>query len=117
MDGLELVSRLRQICPLSDAVTLSGNASVDTAVRALRKQIHHYLLKPVAPDQLLGVLSRASERWRRRHVEETLRQSEERSHLLLEGISDVVAVFDENGRLNFATASLEKQLGYLLDEV
>jgi two-component system cell cycle sensor histidine kinase/response regulator CckA len=117
MDGLELVSRLREISSLTETVILTGNASVDTAVRALREQSHDYLLKPVAPDQLLGVLSRASERWRRRNVEETLRQTEERSHLLLESISDVVAVVTEEGRLEFATASLEKQLGYLLDEV
>ncbi len=117
MDGLELVSRLREISSLTETVILTGNASVDTAVRALREQSHDYLLKPVAPDQLLGVLSRASERWRRRHVEETLRQTEERSHLLLESISDVVAVLDDKGCLNFATSSLEKQLGYSLDDV
>jgi two-component system, cell cycle sensor histidine kinase and response regulator CckA len=117
MDGLELVSRLREISSLTETVILTGNASVDTAVRALREQSHDYLLKPVAPDQLLGVLSRASERWRRRNVEETLRQTEERSHLLLESISDVVAVVNEEGLLEFATVSLEKQLGYLLDEV
>ncbi len=116
MDGLELVSRLREISSLTETVILTGNASVDTAVRALREQSHDYLLKPVAPDQLLGVLSRASERWRRRNVEETLRQTEEQSHLLLESISNVVAVVNEEGRLEFATVSLEKQLGYLLDE-
>jgi len=117
MDGLELVSRLREISSLTETVILTGNASVDTAVRALREQSHDYLLKPVAPDQLLGVLSRASERWRRRNVEETLRHTEERSHLLLQSISDVVAVLDENGCMNFATASLEKQLGYAVEEV
>ena len=117
MDGLELVSRLREISSLTETVILTGNASVDTAVRALREQSHDYLLKPVAPDQLLGVLSRASERWRRRYVEETLRQTEERSHLLLESISDVVVVVNEAGKLEFATPSLEKQLGYVLDEV
>ena len=117
MDGLELVRRLREISALTETVILTGNASVDTAVRALREQSHDYLLKPVAPDQLLGVLSRASERWRRRSVEETLRHTEERSHLLLESISDVVAVITEEGRLEFATVSLEKQLGYRLGEV
>jgi two-component system, cell cycle sensor histidine kinase and response regulator CckA len=117
MDGLELVHRLREISSLTETVILTGNASVDTAVGALREQSTDYLLKPVAPDQLLGVLSRASERWRRRHVEETLRHTEERSHLLLQSISDVVAVLDVNGCLNFATPSLAKQLGYAIDDV
>jgi two-component system cell cycle sensor histidine kinase/response regulator CckA len=117
MDGLELVSRLREISTLTETVILTGNASVDTAVRALREQSHDYLLKPVAPDQLLGVLSRASERWRRRTVEETLRQTEERAHLLLENITDVVAVLTPRGEVSYASASLERQLGYSRDEV
>jgi len=117
MDGLELVSRLREISTLTETVILTGNASVDTAVRALREQSHDYLLKPVAPDQLLGVLSRASERWRRRSVEETLRQTEERAHLLLENITDVVAVLTPNGEVTYASASVERQLGYSRDDV
>jgi two-component system cell cycle sensor histidine kinase/response regulator CckA len=117
MDGLELVSRLREISALTETVILTGNASVDTAVRALREQSHDYLLKPVAPDQLLGVVSRASERWRRRTVEETLRQTEERAHLLLENITDVVAVLTPGGEVSYASASVERQLGYSRDEV
>jgi len=117
MDGLELVSRLREISTLTETVILTGNASVDTAVRALREQSHDYLLKPVAPDQLLGVLSRASERWRRRSVEETLRQTEERAHLLLENISDVIAVLTADGEVSYASASLERQLGYRREDV
>ena len=117
MDGLELVSRLREISALTETVILTGNASVDTAVRALREQSHDYLLKPVAPDQLLGVVSRASERWRRRTVEETLRQTEERAHLLLENITDVVAVLTPLGEVSYASASLERQLGYRPDDV
>jgi PAS domain S-box-containing protein len=117
MDGLELVSRLREISALTETVILTGNASVDTAVRALREQSTDYLLKPVAPDQLLGVLSRASERWRRRIVEETLRQTEERAHLLLENISDVVSVLTATGEVTYVSASIERQLGYLRDEI
>jgi PAS domain S-box-containing protein len=117
MDGLELVSRLREISSLTETVILTGNASVDTAVRALREQSTDYLLKPVAPDQLLGVLSRASERWRRRSVEETLRQTEERAHLLLENISDVVSVLTPTGEVTYVSASVERQLGYAREEI
>jgi two-component system cell cycle sensor histidine kinase/response regulator CckA len=117
MDGLELVSRLREISALTETVILTGNASVDTAVRALREQSTDYLLKPVAPDQLLGVLSRASERWRRRSVEETLRQTEERAHLLLENISDVVSVLTVTGEVSYVSASIERQLGYPRAEI
>ncbi|HEY7499762.1 MAG TPA: response regulator [Vicinamibacterales bacterium] len=115
MDGLELIGRLRSISGLTETVILTGNASVDTAVRALREQSHDYLLKPVAPERLLETLSRASERWRRHSVEEALRHTEERSHLLLESITDIVAVLDAEGCVNYSTASFERTLGYALD--
>ena len=36
MDGIELIGRLREIAGLTEVVILTGNASVDSAVRALR---------------------------------------------------------------------------------
>lgn len=117
MDGLEVVRRLRAISALTEMVILTGHASVDSAVSALREQSHDYLLKPVAPEQLLVTLGRASERWRRRHVEETLRQAEERAHLLLENISDVVAVIDAGGSVTYASASVTRNLGYSVAEI
>jgi two-component system cell cycle sensor histidine kinase/response regulator CckA len=117
MDGLELVGRLRVLSELTEMVILTGNASIDSAVRALREHSHDYLVKPVAPEQLLITVSRASERWRRRHIEEELRLTEERSHLLLENISDIVAVVDKEARITYASPSLVRRLGYSLDEV
>ena len=53
----------------------------------------------------------------RRTVEETLRQTEERAHLLLENITDVIAVLTPIGEVSYASASLERQLGYSRDDV
>ena len=95
MDGTEVIGRLHAISALTETVILTGHASVDSAVRALRQHTSDYLVKPVAPDQLLTTVERAAERWQRRRAEEALRRSEERSQLLLENISDVVVVVDE----------------------
>src|SRR5579872_6070734 len=54
MDGIELISRLHDISSLTEVVILTGNASVDSAVRALREHSYDYLVKPVAPEQLLA---------------------------------------------------------------
>ena len=99
MDGMEVIRRLHDISALTEAVVLTGNASVDSAVRALREHTCDYLVKPVAPPQLLSTLARAGDRWQRRIAEDALLRSEERSQRLLENISDIVAVVDENVRL------------------
>ena len=53
IDGIDLVSRLRELSDLTEVVILTGNASIDSAVRAMREDSYDYLIKPVQPEYLL----------------------------------------------------------------
>jgi two-component system, cell cycle sensor histidine kinase and response regulator CckA len=117
MDGTEVIGRLHAISALTETVILTGHASVDSAVRALRQHTSDYLVKPVAPDQLLTTVERATERWQRRRAEEALRRSEERSQLLLENISDVVVVVDEALTIGYVSPSATRVLGAAPEEL
>jgi signal transduction histidine kinase len=99
MDGIELIGRLREIAALTEVVILTGNASVDSAVRALREHSNDYLVKPVQPDHLLGTIERAAERWQRRRAEEAMRQSQDRLRLIFDHVSDALYVADDAGRI------------------
>src|SRR5712672_1193457 len=99
MDGIELVGRLREIAGLTEVVILTGNASVDSAVRALRENSNDYLLKPVQPEQLVGTIERAAERWQRRRAEEGMCESEERLRLIFDHVSDALFIADDSGRI------------------
>ena len=112
MDGMEVIGRLREVSTLIEAIVLTGNASVDSAVRALRQHTCDYLVKPVAPAQLFMTLERASERWQRRVAEQALKQSEERSQRLLENISDIVAVVDADLVFRYVSPSVTRVTGY-----
>jgi len=61
MDGMDLQSRLHQIDPELTIVIMTGYASVDTAVRALKQGAYDYIVKPVDPDELLHLVSKALE--------------------------------------------------------
>jgi two-component system cell cycle sensor histidine kinase/response regulator CckA len=99
MDGMDLVGRLREIASLTQVVILTGNASVDSAVRALREDSNDYLVKPVQPDQLVGTIERAGERWQRRRAEVGMRESEERLRLIFDHVSDALFIADDLGHV------------------
>lgn len=60
MSGLELISRTRRAHPDVVRVLLTGDASLDSAVRAINDgEVHRYLTKPWERDQLCATLREA----------------------------------------------------------
>ena len=58
MDGLELLERIKREHPQTDVVILTGYASVESALRALRLGAADYLLKPVKPPEIVYCVER-----------------------------------------------------------
>jgi PAS domain S-box-containing protein len=111
MDGLELIHRLHEVSEQLQVVILTGNATVESAVAALREHSIDYLIKPVDVERLLQVASLATERWQRRQAEERLRESDERFRRVVQ--SDLLGIFfwNERGIFDANDAFLE-MLGY-----
>jgi DNA-binding NtrC family response regulator len=61
MDGMDLLDRLHQIDPKLILIIMTGYASVDTAIRALKSGAYDYVTKPVDPDELLHLTLNAIE--------------------------------------------------------
>jgi PAS domain S-box-containing protein len=99
MDGIELVTRLRSMSELTEVVILTGNATTESAIRALREHSYDYLVKPVEPDQLLESIGRAGERWQRRRAEAAMRQSEDRLRKVFEATADALIVSNDSGQI------------------
>ena len=62
MTGLEILGRLRDISPQTEAVILTGHATLDTAVGALRHGAFDYLTKPCKLLELEAILDRIAEK-------------------------------------------------------
>jgi len=64
LSGLEVVSRIREIDPLILVVVITGYATVETAVDAMKEGAYDFLPKPFTPDELRIVVERGLERRR-----------------------------------------------------
>jgi DNA-binding NtrC family response regulator len=62
MDGLTLLSALRQDYPESAVIMLTGQGSIESAVQAMKEGAYDYLTKPLDPTRLQVVLERALDR-------------------------------------------------------
>lgn len=58
MDGVEMLGKLKSLRPKLKSIVITGYASVDTPVRAIRYQVSDYLFKPFSLQYFLGAVSR-----------------------------------------------------------
>jgi diguanylate cyclase (GGDEF)-like protein len=58
LSGLDLLERVRRERPGTDFVLLTANASVESAIAALRMGAADYLVKPIQPEELALVVER-----------------------------------------------------------
>ena len=75
LSGLDLLAEIRRQHPHSEFVLLTGRASVDSAVRALRLGAADYLTKPIDPQDLALVVQQILERKRLVVENERLRET------------------------------------------
>ena len=62
IDGMEVLHEVRQTYPDVLVIILTGFATLETAVNAMKKGAYDFLSKPVMPDQLRIVIKRALEK-------------------------------------------------------
>ena len=79
LSGLEVLCRIHEIDPSIVVVVITGYATIDTAIEAMKAGAYDFLPKPFAPDQLRVIVSRALER--RRLAAESRRLEVEREML------------------------------------
>jgi len=75
MDGMELQARLKEADPELTVIIMTGYASVETAVQALKRGAYDYITKPVDPDELSHLVGNALEHKRASREVVRLRES------------------------------------------
>ncbi len=82
MGGLEMMEQVRQQDPEIVMIVITGFATIETAVEAMKHGAYDYVPKPFGPDQLMAVVNRGLEK--RRLQRQAQRLMEERDEKLLE---------------------------------
>lgn len=115
-DGLveERLPEIRKRAPQADLIVATGYADTQASIAALREGVTDYLIKPIAPDQLLRSLQHIA---RRRKVERELAEEHEFAEMVLQTAEAVVLVLDPEGRIIRFNAYLAEITGHSLDEV
>ncbi len=75
MDGLEVMRQVHQLSPDTRLILLTAHGSLESAIEALRRGAHDYLLKPSSPANILrsvqaGLLRRAETQRKRQLIEQ-----------------------------------------------
>ncbi len=73
-DGMAVLAETKKLWPSTEVVVITGYASVDTAVEAMRQGAYHYIAKPYKLEELRAVVEKALEKNQLRKEVQSLRQ-------------------------------------------
>jgi PAS domain S-box-containing protein len=88
--GLELVPKLQRLSVHGEVVLMTGNASLDTAVQAIRRGVYAYLIKPFEPEALISLAKRALAQVALKREKQALTQRLAASEALYRGVVESV---------------------------
>ncbi|MGF1464912.1 MAG: ATP-binding protein [Sandaracinaceae bacterium] len=120
-DGLTLAPRLREIHPAGEVILMTGNATLGSAIEAVRHGLFAYVQKPFDPEHLLTLGQRALAQVRLREERAALAQDLSRSEALhravVESVDSLIIGMDEDQRVRMWNRSATETLGWASTEV
>ncbi len=118
--GMELLPELKRLSPDGQIILVTGNATLDTAVRAIRQGVFAYVLKPFDPHELLVMGQRALDQVSLRKEGERLARDLAESERLYRGVVDAVPAFivglDDELRVVFMNDYAKRTSGFSFEQ-
>ena len=113
VNGVQLISHIKKLFPVLPVIMMTGNATVETAVEAMKIGAYDYLKKPIVHDLLTVTIQKAIDYYR---LEKELRASEKRFKILSEASREGIVIHDK-GVLLEANQQFLDMFTYLNDEL
>ena len=116
LDGFSLMEHILNRLPDTPVIMMTGDVSVDSAVKALRKGAYDYLKKPFETEELVKTIDNALRQKMLQEInqemEDRLRTSERRFRFMVQNSPDMIYTLDSNGRFTFINNAAERLFGY-----
>ena len=118
LEGYKVMDHIKQKSPESIVIIITGFASIESAIKALRKGAYDYIRKPFEQQELLKTTENALENKRlrdnRKESEVALRESEERFRNLVENSLIGICIIQDN-KIVYKNKEQSNLLGKLPD--
>jgi len=114
MSGLDVMKEIKERSPMTEGILVTGYASQNSAIDAVKLAAYSYVEKPFNVGQLLETVRTAIEKQK---IGKALRESEERYRTLFEGSRDAIYITSgDNRSVEFNQATLDL-FGYTRAEI
>jgi diguanylate cyclase (GGDEF)-like protein/PAS domain S-box-containing protein len=119
--GHHVMEYIRAHSPDTSVIVVSGDASINSAIMALRNGAYDFIRKPYAPEELLNTVRNALDKSRLLHDNKQIRlkleQSEYWHRYLVNNSPDIIYTLDPEGRFTFVNERLKSMLGFKHEEL
>ena len=120
-NGTDLVEPLRSRWHHAEVVLITGDATLDSAIAAVRGGAFAYVLKPFSPPEMLEISRRALAQvalaMERERLQDELQRSERRHRMIVEAVPALVLALDPQGRIALWNRRLEETTGFSREEM
>jgi diguanylate cyclase (GGDEF)-like protein/PAS domain S-box-containing protein len=121
LDGSEVLRFVTERSADTPVIVVSGDSTIDAAIRALRGGAADFVRKPYEPEELLRrVDNTLTRRWLEKEnnaILQRLQQSEKWHRFLVNSSPDFIYTLDGDGRFTFVNDRVESLLGYRREDL
>ena len=119
MSGYQIMDHVNTCSYDVLTIVITGNASIESAVTALRKGAYDYLKKPFEYEELLKRVGNALQNKKlaleKKIIDGKLERSEERYQYLVQNSPDIIYLLDAENNFTFVNITAQRLLGYAPD--
>lgn len=121
LSGNEVLRFVAERCAETPVIVVSGDSTIDAAIRALRGGAADFVRKPYEPEELLrridNTLTRRRLEKENNHILQRLQQSEKWHRFLVNSSPDFIYTLDCEGRFTFVNDRVESLIGYRREDL
>jgi len=122
MDGMDVLERIRAIDDRAIVIVITGYATVETAIQAMKHGAYDFIPKPFEPDQLRLIVNRAAEKIRLEMAAEKMAHERQRTLMdlgteksrirtIIESLPNGVLVTNTQGQVVLMNPAFKELMG------